>query len=113
MDRERRKRKRITFVVDAKLNIGTQWYDCSCENISMSGMLINSRHKFKKNETGLVQIEQKSGSTSLDIRAKFVITRNSEKNDNDEMFEAGIKFLEFFDESSLNLYRIVRQYDAI
>lgn len=113
MSIEKRRRNRIDYSIKAKLRIGSSWVVCSCRNLSMGGMLINTKHPFKENDEGIIHIEQQSGDQSLVIKASFVITRNSVKDVTGKEYESGLKFLEFFDDSSLNLYSIVRHYDAI
>jgi|GEM_PF-6847194 len=113
MSRERRERKRIGFSVNARINVDSNWYDCSCSNISMSGMLIHCKQKFKKGSTGQIYIMQQSGSTKLNIKANCEFTRDSVEDQENDNFEVGLKFLRLLEDSSLNLYQIFRHYDAI
>ncbi len=101
-----RNRERVLFEIEAVFTHDGKAYPCQCENVSMSGVLLDSKDFFSVGETGTVVIILNSGTELLEVKGDCRVARIV-PSEND-YFQLGLEFESLDSESSIVLYNMVR-----
>lgn len=102
----KRVRKRVSFDSEAVFIHEGVKHICTCENISMGGVLCETAEMFPVGTVGTISIVLISGYERLEIRASCRVVRIvSSEND---VFHLGLEFEALDSESSIVLYNLLR-----
>ncbi len=113
MSDERRKRNRIPYQIPIRLKNTTEWTEATCNNLSMSGMSLQTTTELAVGDLGDFKLVPAMGTERIEITGEFKVVHVQEAQAESEQSEFGVVFNRLDDDSSLNLYQIIRQYDAI
>lgn len=105
---EKRIRPRVRFRADGKLAVSGKWHEVSCENISMSGMLLISDCLFPVGIEGSLEILQECGEDSLLLSVDVQVVRIIEPKIETDQYRIGVAYTKLESEVSLHLLNIVR-----
>jgi c-di-GMP-binding flagellar brake protein YcgR len=113
MDSEKRERNRANFKTTVSLNVDGQKYAGECTDISMNGMSIIVGEEFPIGTKGTADIIHTFGEQSLSIASPFEVVRISKHPKFDKKHEIGIHFQNMDSDSSLELFRVIRNQGTV
>lgn len=104
-----RKFDRIGFSVPVQLSADGVEQDCDCLNVSMKGMLVRARDPLPFGTKGIIKLDQQSGDQSMHITASFEVIRAGDLDPVSRQFDHALMLIDIDSDSSVNLYKIIRQ----
>ena len=105
-DDNKRIRERVPFEIEDVFTHDGTSYTCKCENISMSGVLLDSTEFFPIGTAGTLLITLKSGTEFLEVKGACHVARVIPSAN--DYFELGLEFESLDSESSIVLFNMVR-----
>jgi hypothetical protein len=105
-DNDSRTRERVPFEIAAVFTHHEQTYTCTCENISMGGVLLESEELFPVGLSGFVEIILRSGFEQLEVKGLCHIVRVVTSLDS--LNQIGLEFDDLDSESSIVLFNMIR-----
>ncbi len=105
-DNDSRMRERVPFEIEAVFTHQGKSYTCSCENVSMSGVMLASEELFPVGLAGSISIVLRSGSEQLEVKGQCHVVRVVTSVDS--LNQIGIEFDAMDSESSIVLFNMIR-----
>ena len=102
----KRIRERVSFEIEAVFTHDGKSYTCKCENVSMSGVLLDSADFFSIGATGSVLIILTSGTELLEVKSSCRVVRVLPSAN--DCFQLGLEFDSLDPESSIILFNMIR-----
>ncbi len=104
-----RKNKRID--ISAKMHVKMDGaggvIECSCINLSKTGMLIKTDRPIPVGIKGTLEVTKYLHHEMLEVRARFEVMRASRTSLQPYTYRIGISFIDLDTDSSMNLHEIV------
>lgn len=105
-DDNKRIRERVDFEIEARFIYNGISHLCTCGNISMGGVLLETESFIPVGEMGTVVIILNSGSKVLEVTGECRVVRVMPAAN--DRFEVGLEFQLLDSESSIVLYNMIR-----